>query len=58
MFVGDRGMVKTAGKKALGAAGLQYISALTDPQIRKLLTDKTIQMETGKAAKAAVFWRA
>src|SRR6266571_4869204 len=45
VFVGDRGMVKTAGKKALDAAGLQYISALTDPQIRKLLTEKTIQME-------------
>ena len=45
IFVGDRGMVKSAGKKALGEAGLHYISALTDPQIRKLLAGKTIQME-------------
>ena len=45
IFVGDRGMVKSAGKKALAEAGLHYISALTDPQIRKLLTGKTIQME-------------
>jgi transposase len=37
--------VKSAGKKALGEAGLHYISALTDPQIRKLLAGKTIQME-------------
>jgi transposase len=45
IFVGDRGMVKSAGKQALGAAGLRYISALTDPQIRKLLAGKTLQME-------------
>jgi transposase len=45
IFVGDRGMVKSAGKRALGAAGFSYISALTDPQIRKLLTAKTLQME-------------
>lgn len=45
IFVGDRGMVKSAGKKALGQAGLRYISALTDPQIRHLLSKKTIQME-------------
>ena len=37
VFVGDRGMVKSAGKQALHAAGLRYISALTDPQIRRLL---------------------
>lgn len=45
IFVGDRGMVKSAGKKDLDAAGLRYISALTDPQIRKLLSEKTLQME-------------
>ncbi len=45
IFVGDRGMVKSAGKQALGAAGLRYISALTDPQIRKLLAGKTLQLE-------------
>jgi len=37
VFVGDRGMVKRKGKEALTAAGLRYITALTDPQIRGLL---------------------
>ena len=45
IFVGDRGMVKSAGKQALGQVGLHYISALTDPQIRKLLAGGTLQME-------------
>jgi transposase len=45
IFVGDRGMVKSAGKKALDQAGFGYISALTDPQIRLLLSKKTIQLE-------------
>ncbi len=45
IFVGDRGMVTSAGKKALDAAGLRYISALTDPQIRTLLSQKIIQLE-------------
>lgn len=31
VFVGDRGMVKSQGKQALDAAGLRYITALTDP---------------------------
>lgn len=44
VFVGDRGMVKSKGKQALQAAGLRYISALTDPQIRKLLSVGTLQM--------------
>ena len=44
VFVGDRGMVKSAGKQALSAAGLRYITALTDPQIRTLLRQGTLQM--------------
>ena len=44
VFVGDRGMVKSKGKQALQAAGLRYISALTDPQIRRLLKEGTLQM--------------
>ena len=44
VFVGDRGMVKSLGKEALEAAGLRYITALTDPQIRKLLKTGTLQM--------------
>jgi hypothetical protein len=44
VFVGGRGMVKSKGKQALEEAGLRYISALTDPQIRKLLSSGTLRM--------------
>lgn len=44
VFVGDRGMVKSKGKQALQQAGLRYITALTDPQIRRLLGERTLQM--------------
>jgi hypothetical protein len=44
VFVGDRGMVRSKGQQALKAAGLRYISALTDPQIRRLLGEGTLQM--------------
>jgi hypothetical protein len=45
IFVGDRGMVKSTGKTDLNGVGFRYISALTDPQIRKLLSEQVIQME-------------
>jgi transposase len=44
VFVGDRGMVKSKGKQALSAAGLRYITALTDPQIRRLLGQGALQL--------------
>ena len=44
VFVGDRGMVKSKGKQALQEAGLRYITALTDPQIRRLLAEGTLQL--------------
>jgi len=44
IFVGDRGMVKSPGKQALQAAHLHYITALTDPQIRHLLHQGTLQL--------------
>lgn len=44
VFVGDRGMVKSKGKQALKDAGLRYITALTDPQIRRLLSAGTFQL--------------
>lgn len=44
VFVGDRGMVKSKGKQALQDAGLRYITALTDPQIRRLLARGTLQL--------------
>ena len=45
VFVGDRGMVKSKGIQALRQANLRYITALTDPQIRRLLTEKVLQLE-------------
>src|ERR1700681_924705 len=45
VFVGDRGMVKSKGIKALQEAHLRYITALTDSQIRRLLGQKVLQLE-------------
>ncbi|MCP4054626.1 MAG: IS1634 family transposase [Mesoflavibacter sp.] len=46
VFVGDRGMVKTKGKKAIKAIdNFFYITALTDPQIRKLLKEDIFQVD-------------
>ncbi len=44
-LVGDRGMVKSKGKKALAEANFKYITALTNPQVRKLLKQKVIKLE-------------
>jgi len=44
VFVGDRGMVKSKGKAALTDKGFKYITALTDPQVRKLLKKDLIQL--------------
>src|SRR5882757_10677502 len=44
VFVGDRGMVKSKGKQALEQANLHYITALTDPQIRRVLHTGTLQL--------------
>lgn len=43
--VGDRGMIKKLGKQALGEAGYKFVTALTDPQIRKLLAKKVLSPE-------------
>ena len=45
VVVGDRGMIKTLGKEALSALGFRYVTALTDPQIRRLLAAKVVQPE-------------
>ena len=42
--VGDRGMIKQLGKKALGEAKFRYVTALTDPQIRSRLRQKVFQL--------------
>jgi transposase len=43
-LVGDRGMIKRLGKKALGEAKFRYVTALTDPQVRALLKRGKIQL--------------
>ena len=43
-FVGDRGMIKSQQIEQLGEAGLHYITAITKPQIEKLLKVNVIQL--------------
>jgi transposase len=43
VLVGDRGMIKAQGKERLNQAHLKYITALTDPQIRKLIKQNVVQ---------------
>jgi transposase len=45
VFVGDGGMVKAKGKAALTAERIRYITALSDPQVRKLLKREVLQLE-------------
>src|SRR4030095_903839 len=45
VFVGDRGMFKREGKTVLAAAGYKYITALTTPQVRKLLREGVLRPE-------------
>lgn len=44
-LVGDRGMIKTAQLSALEAVGFHYITALTKPQIERLMKSGVIQLE-------------
>jgi hypothetical protein len=44
-FVGDRGMIKSQQIAALAQQGFHYITALTKPQIEKLLRTGTFQRE-------------
>jgi hypothetical protein len=45
VFVGDRGMVKANAKSPLTAAGVRYITALTTPQVRRLLHEQIVRAE-------------
>src|SRR5690606_18995809 len=54
VVVGDRGMIKKMGKATLGAAGYRYVTALTDPQIRRLLAKKVLTPELFDEEPAAV----
>ena len=44
-LVGDRGMIRTDQKAAAQEAKFHFITALTKPQIQKLLADKVLQLE-------------
>jgi hypothetical protein len=44
-FVGDRGMIKGQQIEALAQHGCHYITAITKPQIEKLLRTGTLQMD-------------
>lgn len=44
-FVGDRGMIKSTQIKNLNDEGFHYITAITKPQINKLLEENVLQME-------------
>jgi len=44
-LVGDRGMIRADQKTAAQKAGFHFITALTKPQIQKMLDDKVFQME-------------
>jgi len=44
-FVGDRGMIKSAQIEDLAKAGFHYITAITKPEISKLIHSGVIQME-------------
>jgi hypothetical protein len=44
-FVGDRGMIKSQQIEDLAQQGCHYITAITKPQIEKLLRTGTFQME-------------
>jgi Transposase DDE domain len=51
-LVGDRGMIRTAQKAAAQKADFHFITALTQPQIRKLLAQKVSQQECVSVAVA------
>jgi transposase len=44
-FVGDRGMIKSEQVKDLGEKNFHFITAITKPQIEKLLNEGVFQME-------------
>ena len=44
-LVGDRGMIRTDQKAAARQANFHFVTALTKPQIQKLLAQKVLQME-------------
>lgn len=45
VLVGDRGMLKAEGRQLLSEQGFRFVTALSDPQVRKLLAEGTLQLE-------------
>lgn len=45
VFVGDRGMLKAQGRQLLAEQCFRFVTALTEPQIRKLLAAGTLRLE-------------
>lgn len=45
ILVGDRGMIKKTGIESLNAKNWLYVTAITKPQIEKLISDGVIQMD-------------
>ena len=54
-LTGDRGMIKAAGKAALSQAQFRYVTALTRPQVRRLLQRKVLQLELFEDEPAEVW---
>ncbi len=44
VFVGDKGMIKSAQMKALEEANMHYVTSITKAQIKKLVNDEVIDM--------------
>jgi hypothetical protein len=44
VFVGDRGMLKSAPREEIAAAGFRFLTALTDAQVRPLVRSGEIQL--------------
>jgi transposase len=45
VLVGDRGMLKGPEREQLRARGFRYVTALTDPELRRLLRAGTLRLE-------------
>jgi transposase len=54
-MIGDRGMIRKDQKEAARKAEFHFITALTKPQIEKLLNDKVLQMELFEEKVSEVF---
>jgi transposase len=45
VLVGDRGMLKGPARELLGRHGFRYVTALTDPELRRRLNEGTLQLD-------------